>query len=206
MIIYLFFSPPLLAGQGDVKEATSILQNEFYKDSASLLFLIQLATSHDDPNLKQLAAVEARSLVSKHWLSIPADQKPHVRTQLLQATLNEDAPLVRHAGARVISAIARVDLQDGEWADLPGFLLQAATSAKKEERAIGIYILFTILETLGEGFQEKFHELFTLFGKTIQDPESPEVRINTLLALSKLGVHLDSEEDEAPVKDRKSTV
>ncbi|KAK2761577.1 hypothetical protein FQN54_001405 [Arachnomyces sp. PD_36] len=186
--------------QGNVKEATGVLQNEFYGNSESLLFLIQLATSHDDVNLRQLAAVEARGLVSKHWLTISADQKPQVRNTLLQATLNESAPLVRHSGARVISSIAKLDLQDGEWADLPGFLLQAANSGKADERAIGIYILFSILETLGEGFEEKFQDLFTLFAKTIRDPESAEVRINTLLALSKLGVFLDSEENEAPVK------
>lgn len=144
--------------------------------------------------------MEARSLVSKHWLSIAADQKPQVRTTLLQATLNESAPLVRHAGARVISSIAKLDLQDGEWADLPNFLLQAANSGKADERAIGIYILFSILETLGEGFEEKFQDLFTVFAKTIRDPESAEVRINTLMALSRLGVFLDSEENEAPVK------
>ncbi|KAL4935085.1 hypothetical protein BDV06DRAFT_229153 [Aspergillus oleicola] len=56
------------------------------------------------------------------------------------------------------------------------------------------------MSTLGEGFEEKFQELFALFGKTIQDPESPEVRINTLLALSKLAMYLDSAENMAPVK------
>lgn len=159
-----------------------------------------MATSNDDPNLRQLAAVEARGLVSKHWLSISADQKPSVRNTLLQATLNESGPLVRHAGARVISSIAKLDIMDGEWADLPNFLLQAANSGKADERAIAIYIFFSILETLGEGFEEKFQDLFTLFSKTIRDPESAEVRVNTLLALSKLAVFLDSEENEAPVK------
>jgi hypothetical protein len=176
------------------------LQKQFYTRPESLIFLIQLATSHDDPNLRQLAAVEARSLVSKLWLTIPGEQKAHAREQLLRATLGEDAALVRHACARVISAIAKIDLQDGEWADLPDFLLQAAMSLKKEERAVGIYILFTILETLGEGLEENFLDLLRLFNKTIRDPESAEVRINTLLALSKLAMCLDPEENEAPVK------
>lgn len=157
-------------------------------------------SSHDDQNLRQLAAVEARGLVSKHWLSLPSEQKPSVRNSLLQATLNENEALVRHSGARVISSIAKLDFQDGEWADLPGFLLQAANSAKAGERAIGVYILFSVLETLDDGLEGKLEELFTIFAKTIRDPESAEVRINTLLALSKLGVFLDSEENEAPVK------
>lgn len=165
-----------------------------------MVLLIQVATGHEDPNLRQLAAVEARSLVTKHWLKVQADQKPQIREQLLRSTLGESASLVRHSVARIISAIAKIDLNDGEWAELPNFLLQASASNNKEERAVGTYILFTILETLGEGFVEKYQELYSLFQKTIRDPESEEVRINTLLALSKLAMNLDSDEDEAPVK------
>ncbi|EDN09987.1 conserved hypothetical protein [Histoplasma mississippiense (nom. inval.)] len=190
----------LTASKGNVKEATGTLTKEFYTHPESLLFLIQVATSHDDQNLRQLAAVESRTLVYKHWLKIPVKQKPQVREQLLRAALGEGTSLVRHSCARIISAIAKIDIEDGQWADLPGFLLQAAVSPNADERATCIYILFTILETLGEGFQEKFNDLFALFEQTIRDPESAEVRINTLLALSKLAIHLDSEEDEAPVK------
>ncbi|KAL1955720.1 hypothetical protein VTO42DRAFT_8192 [Malbranchea cinnamomea] len=186
--------------QGNVKDATGILQREFYNKPEALLFLVEIAISHNDADLKQLAAVEARSLVSKHWVKIPAQQKPQVREQLLRATLNENVSLVRHSCARVISAIAKLDVQDGEWPELPGFLLQAALSPKKEERAVSIYILFTILETLGEGFEEKYLELITLFEKTIRDPECPEVRTNTLMALSKLAIYLDADEHAQCVK------
>jgi hypothetical protein len=189
-----------LAAQGNVKEATGILQREFYNKPEALVLLIQVATGHEDQNLRQLAAVEARSLVNKHWVSVQANQKPPIREQLLRATLGEASSLVRHSIARVISAIAKVDLNDGEWAELPNFLIQAGNSGNKDERAVGIYILFTILETLGEGFEEKFQDLFSLFSKTIRDPESEEVRTNTLLALGRLAMHLDSEEDAGPVK------
>ncbi|KAI9925257.1 hypothetical protein MW887_006180 [Aspergillus wentii] len=185
--------------KGNVKEATGVLQKEFYNQPESLVLLIQVATSHEDPNLRQLAAVESRSLVGKHWVSVQGN-KPAIREQLLRCAMGEGSSLVRHSIARIISAIAKIDLNDGEWVDLPNFLIKAADTGNKEERAIAIYILFTILETLGEGFEEKFQDLFTLFAKTIRDPESEEVRINTLLALSKLAMHLDSEEDVGPVE------
>ena len=186
--------------QGDVKTASSVLQNEFYGQTESLLFLIQLITSHDSPRLRQLAATQAHPLVKKHWTSIQAAQRPHVRSQLMQATLSEDVALVRHASARLISAVANVDLADGDWPELPNFLLQAATSPKKEERAVGVYILFSILETTNDLFREKFNDLFTLFGRTVRDPESREVRINTMLALSRMAMAIDEEEDPASVK------
>jgi importin-4 len=186
--------------KGNVKSATSVLQNEFYKQPDSLPFLIQLIISHDSTSLKQLAAVEARPLVAKHWTKVPHDQRPHARSQLLQATLAENDGKVRHAAARLISAIAKIDLNDGEWADLPSFLQKAATSSKQEERVVGTYILFSILETMGDGFSERFRDLFALFGNTIRDPESDEVRINTMLALSKMAMVIDEEDDQASVK------
>ncbi|KAJ5646274.1 hypothetical protein N7490_002646 [Penicillium lividum] len=186
--------------QGNVKEATAVLQKEFYSQPESLVLLIQIATAHDDSNLRQLAAVESRSLVAKHWLKVGNEQKPQVREQLLRSTMGESSSLVRHSIARIISAIAKIDLNDGEWGDLPNILLQAADSGNQDERAVAIYILFTILETLGETFEEKFQDLFTLFSKTIQDPESAEVRINTLLALSKLAMYIEPELHPGPVK------
>ncbi|OKL61035.1 hypothetical protein UA08_03285 [Talaromyces atroroseus] len=185
---------------GNLKDATGVLQKEFYNKPESFLFLLQIATTHENEDLRQLAAVEARGLVGRFWLKTPANQKPQIREQLLRGTMSSNSELVRHAIARIVSSIAKIDLPDGEWADLPNFLLQAAQSGNKDERAIGVYIFFTILESLGEGFEEKFKDLFALFSKTIRDPESAEVRINTLLALSKLAMHLDSDEDVAPVK------
>jgi importin-4 len=186
--------------KGNVKSATSVLQNEFYKQPDSLPFLIQLIISHDSTSLKQLAAVEARPLVAKHWTKIPTNQRPHARSQLLQATLAESDAKVRHAASRLISTIAKVDLKDEEWAELPSFLQKAATSSKKEERVVGTYILFSILETIGEGFSDRFRDLFALFGNTIRDPESSEVRINTMLALSKMAMVIDEEDDQASVR------
>ena len=188
------------ATQGNVKEATGVLQKEFYTQPESLVLLIQIATGHDDSNLRQLSAVEARSHVSKLWVKVGSEQKPQVREQLLRSALGESSSLVRHSIARIISAVAKIDLEDGEWLDLPNTLLTAASQGNPDERAVAIYILFTILETLGETFEEKFEDLFTLFGKTVQDPESAEVRINTLLALSKLAQYLEPELHPGPVK------
>ncbi|KIX93385.1 uncharacterized protein Z520_10804 [Fonsecaea multimorphosa CBS 102226] len=186
--------------KGNVKAATSVLQNEYYKQPQSLLALIHLAISHESADLKQLAATQARPLVSKHWTKIPNNQRQQARTQLFQATLAEPSSLVRHSSSRLISTIAKIDLDDGEWPELPGLLQQAATSSKAAERAVGVYVLYSILETMGDGFSSKFKELFTLFSNTIKDPESLEVRVNTLLAISKMALVIDAEEDQASIK------
>ena len=150
--------------------------------------------------MKQLAATQAKPLVSKFWTKLPNQQRQQIRTQLFQATLAEEHSLVRHSASRIISAIAKVDLDDGEWAELPGLLHQAATSAKASDRVVGTYVLFAILEVMGEGFADKFKELFKLFNNTIKDPESLEVRVNTVLAVSKMALVVDAEEDQHSVK------
>ncbi|KAF2117365.1 armadillo-type protein [Lophiotrema nucula] len=183
-----------------VKTATATLNKTYYTSPASLNALLQIVSSHPKPELRQLAAVEARKLVSKHWASLPTEQKASLRNQLFQSTLNEDVTLTRHSAARVISAIATIDFEDGEWADLPGYLLQAATSPTARHREVGVYIIFTTLETVGDSFPGQISDLYKLFTTTIQDPESAEVRINTMLALSRLAMLLDPEEDPKGLK------
>lgn len=191
--------------KGDVKQATKVLQDEYYKQPEALLFLLQIIISHDSPDLKQLAATQARPLVAKMWTKIPENQRNSARSQLFQATMAEKHSLARHSSSRLVSAIAKVDLEDGEWSELPGLLQQAATSSNADERAVGVYLLYSILETMGDGFADKFKALFDLFSKTINDPESLDVRVNTLLALSKMAMVIDAEEDQASVKSFQNT-
>jgi importin-4 len=157
--------------------------------------LLQILTSHDSPQIRQQAAVTAARLVPQHWPSLPDAQKPAIREQVLKITLNEETTLVRHSIARVVSAIAKIDLEDGEWADLPGLLAKASTSPEVRHREVGVYILFTLLEAAGDGFADKLPNLFALFSKTIQDPESEDVRINTMMALSRVAMLIEPDED-----------
>lgn len=189
-----------------VKAATSQLNNTYYKSPGSLTALIQIATSHDQTELRQLAAVEARKLVKKHWLNVSNEQKGSLRERLLQSTIDEEKPLPRHSKARVIAAIAKVDLDDGQWAELPGILQQAATSETARHREVGIYIIYTLLETMPDMFQDNMTQMLTLFNRTIQDPDSVEVRVNTMLALSELAMVLDTDEDQKSLRSFQSTI
>ncbi|KAF2257589.1 ARM repeat-containing protein [Lojkania enalia] len=183
-----------------VKISTAALNKNYYTSPASLNALLQIVCGHPKPELRQLAAVEARKLVGKHWVHLPAEQKTALRNQLFQAALNEDVTLARHSAARVISAIATKDFEDGEWADLPGYLHQAATSPTARHREVGLYIIWTTLETVGDNFPGEVTSLYKLFSTTIQDPESAEVRVNTMLALSRLAMLLDPEENPKELK------
>ena len=189
-----------------VKQATGQLNKSYYSSPQSVVALIHIITSNEPPELRQLAAVEARKLVPKHWVNVQADQKPQLRNQLLQSTIDDQNALPRHSKARVIAAIAKVDLEDGQWGELPGMLQQAATSETVRHREVGIYIIFTLLETMPDIFQENMAQMLTLFNRTIQDPSSMEVRINTMLALSELAMVLDTDEDLKSLKSFQNTI
>lgn len=107
---------------------------------------------------------------------------------------------MRHGAARVITAIAKIDLSDAQWPDLFDTLVQAAGSHTPRHREVGTYILFTTIEALEEDMTAKIPQLLHLFGKTINDPQSAEVKINSMLALSRLAILMDTEEDEASLK------
>lgn len=189
-----------------VKAATSQLNKTYYTSPASVSALVHIIINHPEAPLRQLAAVEARKLVNKHWAALPEDQKPQLREQLLKSTIDEEQQLARHSKARVIASIAKVDLDEGKWQELPGILQQAATSEQASHREVGIYIIYTLLETMPDMFQETMGDMLSLFNRTIQDPQSVEVRINTMLALSELAMVLDTEEDPNSLKSFQNTI
>ena len=193
---YSMLTSPV-ADTARVKEATAELKKDYYTSPESLGLLLQLLVSQPSPQLRQLAATQARSLIPRHWAKIPDSHKPEVRSRLLESSLHEQNRTVRHATARVIAAIAKTDVADGEWADLPGQMVRVVRSSGAQEREVGTYILFSILEDMAEDHLSQFPALFQLFGQTIHDPESAEVRINTLLALSKMALVIDAGSDEA---------
>ncbi|CAI6332034.1 unnamed protein product [Periconia digitata] len=186
----------LLPDTERVKSATSTLNNNYYKSPASLNALLQIVCNHPKPELRQLAAVEARKLINKHWNALPADQKSALRQQVCQHSLNEEERLVRHSAARVVSAFASKDFEDGEGTELLSFLQQAATSSAARHREVGTFVIWTTLETVGDEFPGTKDDLYKLFSSTIQDAESTEVRVNTMAALGCLAMLLDS--DESP--------
>ena len=103
---------------------------------------------------------------------------------------------MRHGSCRVITAIAKVDLDNGEWPDLFDTLVQAASSETPRHREVGTYILFTTIEAMGESVTAKFPQLLQVFGKTISDTQSAEVKINSMLGVSRIAILLDAEDDE----------
>ena len=75
---------------------------------------------------------------------------------------------MRHATARVIVSIAKIDLENGAWEDFLDILLRAANNPDPRQRDVGTFLLFSGLESLGDNMMPRFHEMLQIFAKTIR--------------------------------------
>ncbi|KAF2857715.1 ARM repeat-containing protein [Piedraia hortae CBS 480.64] len=186
-----------------VKAATEQLNTQYYTDPAAVTALVQITMSNQAEDLRQLAAVEARKLVPNLWENLPDQQKTQIRQQLLQSTTEDEKPLSRHSKARVLAAMANQDLPVGKWTELPAILERAAVSSDVKHREVAVYIIYTLLEAMSPSNLGDPSRFLNIFVKTIQDQESPDVALNTMLALGELARTL---EDEKHLKTFQTTI
>ena len=76
--------------------------------------------------------------------------------------------------------IASIEVPQNTWPALFPFLQQSCSSQEVVHREVGSYILFTVLESIVEGFEKHLSGLLELFRGLLVDPESSEVRITTV--------------------------
>ncbi|KAL7621787.1 hypothetical protein AAE478_007286 [Parahypoxylon ruwenzoriense] len=182
-----------------VKAATAELRKNFYPHPDSLLGLLHVIVSNSEATVRMLAAVQALRLVPKHWTNIPNGQKPAVRNELLQAIVREQDSKCRHGQSRVIAAIATLDFENKQWDDLLPAVTQLTTSDNVAHREVGSYIIYSLLEANPVYFEDHLSKLFELFTKTIRDPQSRDVRVNTMMSISSILMLIDADEDEQSV-------
>ncbi|KIJ65152.1 hypothetical protein HYDPIDRAFT_175175 [Hydnomerulius pinastri MD-312] len=186
-----------------LKAATAQLNTEYYKNPACIAALANILASSPEFAVRQLAAVEMRKRVQQKsgdlWMQLPQAEREQIKDKLPQLILAEPNKLVRHSSARVVASIASIELREGTWPQLLTWLMQACGSPEVAQREVGVYILFTVLETVIEGFQDSNSNFFKLFSATINDPESMEVRVTTVRALGVLAQYIDAD-DKSDIK------
>ncbi|QSL66265.1 hypothetical protein MERGE_000642 [Pneumocystis wakefieldiae] len=181
----------------EILNATQILKNEYFVESKSLVGLLHIMQSSENPQIRQLSAIEARKLVSVFWEDLDTALKCEIRKSLLQSIVLEPVSIVRHSSARVISSIAKIDLPVEEWKDLPLFIHQASMSHNFLDRETGLYILYVLFEIIEEMFIDKMDDLFSLLKLTVNDKESFDVRMTTLMILGKVGEIIDRDDKQS---------
>ncbi|KAL5537253.1 hypothetical protein ACEPAF_1076 [Sanghuangporus sanghuang] len=183
-----------------LKTATAQLNKEYYKNPSCIPALSSILASAPEESVRQLAAVELRKRISQKsgelWINVSQTEREEIKSRLPEITLREPSKLTRHAEARVIAAIAAIELPLQQWNDLLPLINRCCTSPQVQERELGIFLLFTVLESIVEGFSQHVRELFNLLQQLLQDPESAEVRVTAVRALGVLAQYIDAEEKD----------
>ncbi|OLN87098.1 putative importin subunit beta-4 [Colletotrichum chlorophyti] len=178
-----------------VKAVTAELQKNYYSQPESLLLLIDITVSHEDAGIRQLASVQALRLTPRHWAKLPADQRELAKKHLLESILNDQSASSRHSKSRLIAGAVGIDLEDGEGQEFFRGLLSLTSSDNVAHREVGSYILFALLENDPTHFAEQVSQILNLLKKTIVDPASADVRLNSVKAIGALLMLIDPEED-----------
>lgn len=189
------FSFFLLANTEQVKAITADLQKNYYSKPESLLILIEIAITHSDGSVRQLASIQATRLAPKHWERTPQDKRELVRSHLIEGTLKEPNAPNRHSLARLIAGIVDLDMEAGNGEDFLKQLLPLNNSNNVIHREIGSFILYAMLEEDPTHFSDHIHQLLQLFQSRIGDPESKEVRINIVRAIGAILMIIEPQED-----------
>ncbi|KAK4183554.1 armadillo-type protein [Podospora australis] len=189
-----------------VKAVTAELQKNYFQHPQSLLLLIEIVATHQDVNVRQLAAVQAARLAVKHWEKVPKEQKPEVRRHLVEAVMRETTTRARHAESRLVASVAALDLEEGEWSDLIPTLFNLGGSQDVAQREIGSFIIFSVLEENPTAFCDDMMKLLELFSHTLCDPASADVRINSMMSIGAMLMMFEPLEEEEAVTKLQSLI
>lgn len=188
-------------GTDGIKVATQALNEQFYRSPAAIPGLFEILSTSNNPAVRQLSAVELRKRIAagkrKHWKKLDLSIRAAIKSRLLQLATSESVPMTRHSIARVISEIADFELPEKAWPELLSFLLNASDSPAAHEREVAIFTLSTLISTVVEAWAENLPQIYSVFAKSLQDPESLEVRVSTVQALGRVAEYIEIDEDSS---------
>ncbi|KAG1056451.1 hypothetical protein G6F43_001668 [Rhizopus delemar] len=177
-----------------IRNATLVLNTQYYITAECVPALVEIIAQSPHFQVRQLAAVELRKKINKWWSQIQETIKANVRSRLLTILLDEKNVNVRNSVARVVSSVASIDMPDNKWPALLDFLHQSCDSKIPVYRETGLYCLYSLIEVIADIFMNNVESLFELFNKSINDQESKQVKVTTVLVLGKLSESLDNED------------
>ncbi|CAI4215418.1 unnamed protein product [Parascedosporium putredinis] len=183
-----------------VKAVTAELQKNYLSKPDSLLLLIDIALTHDNGGIRQLAAVQAVRISEKHWPKVNASQKGLAKKHVLDGIVKEPNASARRSLSRLLANVITLDLENNEGEDVVRDIIALNTKDDAPSREIGSFLVYCLLDTDPLRFTDHISQLFQLFSQTINDPQSKDVCVNTIRSLGALLIVIEPDEDEASVE------
>ncbi|OAA80764.1 karyopherin Kap123 [Akanthomyces lecanii RCEF 1005] len=183
-----------------VKAVTADLQKNYYSKPESLLLLVEIALTHGDAPIRQLASVQAARIAPKHWDNVPDDKKSMCRTHLLEGSLKESSAANRHSLARLIADLVTLDMENQQGEEFLQQIIPLNNHDNVVAREVGSYLIYAMLENDPVHFSDHTHQLLQLFRSRIEDPDSKDVRINVIRGVGAILNNIIPEEDPQAVE------
>lgn len=177
-----------------IKGATDHLKKQLYTDKQALPALIHVTQHSSNTGIRQLAAVEAKKLVAKQWEQQDQATQQGIRQSLVEAAFRDQARTIRHSMARLVAAIADIDIPKKLWPDLLQTLVTGATDANRQTREMATFMILCVLENFPLDWLEHTGSFLQLFGRTLQDAESAEVQSTSVSALEVISSYIEEED------------
>uniref|UniRef100_A0A6A7G7Q6 Importin-4 isoform X1 n=1 Tax=Hirondellea gigas TaxID=1518452 RepID=A0A6A7G7Q6_9CRUS len=181
----------------EIKASVATLKKFLRSHSCVEPLLIQIKESRKD-DVRVAAAIYLRDKITKHWKKLNKPSQIQTKSLLLQLIQSEKSKKVRLALVGLISRVASQTLSAGEWEELFPFLEQCSNSQDPIHREIALKVLGRLIEDLGPVLAPHFNVLLNLFGTSLDDQKSPEVRLEALRACGSL-LSLAKEDEEIRV-------
>lgn len=162
--------------------------------------MIDIALTHDNGGIRQLAAVQAVRISEKHWPKVNASQKGLAKKHVLDGIVKEPNASARRSLSRLLANVITLDLENNEGEDVVREIIALNTKDDAPSREIGSFLVYCLLDTDPLRFTDHISQLFQLFGQTINDPQSKDVCVNTIRSLGALLIVIEPDEDEASVE------
>uniref|UniRef100_A0A665X6B0 Importin N-terminal domain-containing protein n=1 Tax=Echeneis naucrates TaxID=173247 RepID=A0A665X6B0_ECHNA len=175
-----------------IQQATVQLKQAF-KNPAVIPALCAVMSSSHHPQVRQSAAVMLRLKVKKHWKKIGLNDKESLKTDVLQAFMQETEHAVQHSLSQLCAVMVKHETPD-RWPALLQFLNQSTKSSNPHDRQVGLLLLNKVIDSNPEPFKPHFCQVLQLFSAVLQDHNNPTAVYYCILTLTVIIAYTGSEE------------
>ena len=151
-------SQTLVPDNAIIKQAEDALK-VVVKDPHSVEALLSQCIASANPGVRQVAAVQLRKSVQRHWPVLDAAARSTIKGLLLERIRDESVNLVRKNVASVASMVAKKALPAEGWPELLQFLVQCTQSENADHREVGLMVFERLADIAGEHFKPWLSDL-----------------------------------------------
>lgn len=154
--------------------------------------LVTVLRSSQNEQIRAVSAVLVRKTITKdYWPGISPAAQAKLKAELLAAVENEPVGSIRKKISDTIGEIASF-LEEGQWPELLPFLFRCANAASPGHRESALQIFGQL--PFDQTLTDNLGVLHQLLVKSLQDPESPDVRLAAVRAVASVLPNLENKQ------------